>query len=82
MPLTARQRREIGQRIRQARDRKSLSGYALAKAVGEVQSNIAEIEKGRREFSLALLMRVASAVDVDFYWLLGRPRFPQYKDPE
>src|SRR5712672_2718615 len=54
----------IGERVRDARARHGMTRRMLARDSGISQRYLAELESGRGNFSIALLRRVASAIDV------------------
>lgn len=54
---------EIAYGILQLRKTRKMSQAELAKKTGTTQSNIARLEGGRQNFSIALLHRVAVALD-------------------
>ncbi len=51
--------------IEKRRQARSLSGYALAKAVGTTPSHIARIERGESCPSVDLALRIADALGAD-----------------
>lgn len=51
--------------IEKRRQARSLSGYALAKAVGTTPSHIARIERGESRPSVDLALRIADALGAD-----------------
>lgn len=51
--------------IEKKRLARSLSGYALAKAVGTTPSHIARIERGESRPSVDLALRIADALGAD-----------------
>src|SRR5713226_773689 len=54
----------LGARVRDARARHGMTRRMLARDSGISQRYLAELESGRGNFSIALLRRVASAIDV------------------
>ena len=54
----------LGERVRDARSRHGMTRRMLARDSGISQRYLAELESGRGNFSIALLRRVASAIDV------------------
>ena len=54
----------IGQAISQSRLRKGLTQSRLAAACGIPQSNLSNIEKGKKDLTVFTLIRIASALDV------------------
>jgi transcriptional regulator with XRE-family HTH domain len=67
--------REIGKRIRHARELSSpkLSQAKLAGRLGVSRASIVNIEAGRQHAPLHLLWRVAEALDMDLARLIPRP---------
>ena len=54
----------LGERVRDARSRHGMTRRMLARDSGISERYLAELESGRGNFSIALLRRVASAIDV------------------
>jgi XRE family transcriptional regulator, aerobic/anaerobic benzoate catabolism transcriptional regulator len=54
----------LGERVRDARSRHGMTRRMLARDSGISQRYLAELESGRGNFSIALLRRVAKAIDV------------------
>lgn len=65
--------REVGLRIRQARQRCGMSQQHLARLVGCVYVHISHIESGQRRVSLAMFLSIADALDIDWADLLANP---------
>lgn len=57
--------------IEKRRQARSLSGYALAKAVGTTPSHIARIERGEARPNVDLALRIADALGADVRDLFG-----------
>lgn len=56
---------ELSYQILQLRKARKMSQLDLAKKIGTTQSNIARIEGGRENFTIAFLNKIALALDVD-----------------
>ena len=61
----------LAERIKFLRGSRKLSQAQLAKNAGLAQSTIAHIEKGRKDPSVATLMSIAKALDVDIATLFA-----------
>ena len=61
----------LGERVRAARSRKSISRKSLAQISGVSQRYLAQIECGAGNISILLLRRVAEALDHKIEWLVG-----------
>ncbi|MCC5986990.1 MAG: helix-turn-helix transcriptional regulator [Pararhodobacter sp.] len=61
----------VGERVRAARERRGLSRRALSEKSGVSQRYLAQLEAGDGNISIALLHRVAQALDHRIEWLLG-----------
>ena len=61
----------VGERVRAARERHGLSRRALSEKSGVSQRYLAQLEAGDGNISIALLHRVAQALDHRIDWLLG-----------
>ncbi len=66
---------EFGQKLLEARTRKSLSQRGLAERTGVPQSHISKIEQGRVDIRLSSLVELARALDLDVQ-LLPRQALP------
>lgn len=65
---------EIGQRVRQARERKGWIQLQLAEAVGRRIDAISRLELGKTtRIPMDTLAKIADALDVTIEWLLGTP---------
>ncbi|CAN5756876.1 helix-turn-helix transcriptional regulator [soil metagenome] len=63
--------RVVGERVRMARARKGLSRRALSEASNVSQRYLAQLEAGDGNISIALLKRIAVALDHRIEWLVG-----------
>lgn len=61
---------ELGNRIRQVRSEKNMSQMELAEACGISVPYVSDIERGKKCFSVDILMRIALALQVSTDWLL------------
>ncbi len=61
----------VGQRVRQARQRKGISRRVLSERSGVSQRYLAQLESGSGNISIALLYKVARALDHRVEWLVG-----------
>lgn len=61
----------VGERVRAARERRGLSRRALSEKSAVSQRYLAQLEAGDGNMSIALLHRVAQALDHRIEWLLG-----------
>jgi transcriptional regulator with XRE-family HTH domain len=63
---------QVGDRIRQARERKRLSQTALAGKVKMTQASISQIERGhRKQLKTTVLMRIAVELDTPIDYLIS-----------
>jgi len=60
----------LGNRIKQARDKKGLSQTELAKALGIGQRGISELENGKRKLAVSELPVLAKTLDVPILYFL------------
>lgn len=65
--------REIGRRIRDAREDKHLTQEALALIVSLNRTSVTNIEKGRQQLLVHTLVEIAKALDVSPESLLPKP---------
>jgi XRE family transcriptional regulator, aerobic/anaerobic benzoate catabolism transcriptional regulator len=65
---------EIGERVRAARARRSMSRRSLSEASGVSQRYLAQLEAGSGNISIVLLKRVADALGERIGELMGEPR--------
>ena len=56
---------EIGRRIFEARDKKGLTQAQLAKKIDLKRTSITNIEKGRQQLLVHMLIKIAEALDVE-----------------
>ena len=61
---------EIGERIRKSRQEARVSQEELAEYAGISSSYISDIEAGKRNFSVDVLMKIAEALQVSTDWIL------------
>nr|HMQ58789.1 helix-turn-helix domain-containing protein [Rhizobiaceae bacterium] len=61
----------VGERVRRARQRKGISRRILSELSGVSQRYLAQLEAGEGNISIALLHRVALALDHRVEWLVG-----------
>ncbi len=61
----------VGERVRKARQRKGIARRVLSELSGVSQRYLAQLENGRGNISIALLYRVAQALDHRVEWLVG-----------
>lgn len=62
--------RTVGERVRDARGRKSLSRKVVSERSGVSERYLAQLEGGYGNISIVLLRRVARALDVPIEWLI------------
>ncbi len=62
---------KVGDRVRKARERKAISRRALSEKSKVSQRYLAQLEGGGGNISIALLKRVADALDHRIEWLVG-----------
>ena len=62
-----------GERIRAARTRLGLSQAELAERMGERQSVVSEIERGRREIYLRHIQAASEVLGMPEAWFVARP---------
>src|SRR4051812_27261478 len=65
--------RSIGQRIREQRDRRSMTQADLAQAISLTRTSITNIEKGRQKLMIHTLFEVARVLGVSPQTLLPDP---------
>ncbi|MCP5037513.1 MAG: helix-turn-helix transcriptional regulator [Rhodobacteraceae bacterium] len=61
----------VGDRVRQARGRVGMTRLKLAEKSGVSQRYLAQLEAGQGNISIALLLRVADALDFGIEWLVA-----------
>lgn len=62
----------LGNNIKEARNLKNLTQQQLSEMIHEHRVNIAKYEAGTGIPSVAVLVRIADALDVSLDWLLDR----------
>ncbi len=62
----------VGERVHKARRRKGIARRVLSELSGVSQRYLAQLENGRGNISIALLHRVAQALDHRVEWLVGQ----------
>jgi transcriptional regulator with XRE-family HTH domain len=65
---------KIIQLLKEERERKGLSKYAVAQQSGLSQQAVGYMEKGHRIPSLETVLRIAKAIDVDLALIIKRAR--------
>jgi transcriptional regulator with XRE-family HTH domain len=70
-------RAEIVRLLRKERERRKLSKYAVARRSGVSQSMLSLVERGLRNPTLELLLRVADGIGVDLDALIKKARTSQ-----
>lgn len=70
-------RAEIVRLLRKERERRKLSKYAVARRSGVSQSMLSLVERGLRNPTLELLLRVADGIGVDLDALIKKARASQ-----
>jgi transcriptional regulator with XRE-family HTH domain len=63
---------EIGRRIFEARDRKGLTQDQLAKKISLKRTSITNIEKGRQQLLVHMLIKIAKELEVDIESLIPK----------
>lgn len=61
----------VGERVRKARERKGIARRVLSELSGVSQRYLAQLENGGGNISIALLFKVANALDHRVEWLIG-----------
>lgn len=61
----------VGERVRKARQRKGIARRVLSELSGVSQRYLAQLESGSGNISIALLFKVANALDHRVEWLVG-----------
>lgn len=62
----------VGERVRNARARKGISRRILSETSGVSQRYLAQLEGGEGNISIALLLKIANALDFKIEWLLTK----------
>jgi len=70
-PGIARFLTSVGDRVRMARGRRGISRRVLSEISGVSQRYLAQLESGRGNISIGLLMRIAEALDCGIEWLVS-----------
>ncbi len=65
---------EIGETIREARERTGLSQAALAERIGMHRENMIRVEKGRTNLTVETMMKIADALGLSLQIVLARRR--------
>ncbi len=63
-------KKQLGQRICQARLKKGLSQLQLSDMIQVSTSHLSEIENGKKNFGIDIFIRLIDALDVSADWLL------------
>ena len=63
--------KSVGERVRHARARRGISRRSLSEKSGVSQRYLAQLESGHGNISIALLLRIAEALDSRIEWLLA-----------
>ncbi len=75
-----RQRRAIGQRIREWRLRRALSQVAVARVAGVTQASLSNYETGKRDLPLSTFLGVVEALNIGVGDLLDIPEIVVMRD--
>jgi transcriptional regulator with XRE-family HTH domain len=75
-----RQRREIGQRIRDWRLKRALSQVAVARVAGVTQASLSNYETGKRDLPLSTFFGILAALDIGVSELLDTPEIVVVRD--
>ena len=70
-------RREVGRRLREAREERGLTQVDLAVAIGVAPSMISHFESGKRPIALRRLLELARALNISTDRLLGKEGRPK-----
>jgi transcriptional regulator with XRE-family HTH domain len=73
---------QVGVRLRQLREKKSLSLGDLSRTTGISKSTLSRLETGQRKPSLELLLRIAAAVGVPLDEIVAAPRIVDPRMPQ
>jgi len=74
--------REIGARVREERRQLGLTQQDLATRAGISRAYLSDIERGRRDISVAVLLCVAGALHASLWWESARGRIPINPSPD
>ncbi|MDO5381013.1 MAG: helix-turn-helix transcriptional regulator [Acidaminococcaceae bacterium] len=66
----------VGARIRNLRAEQELTQFELAEKIGVSQTHLSNIERGRVQISLKLLLRIANVLERRLDYFLGLPSLP------
>ena len=67
---------EVVRLLRQERERRKLSCYAVAQRSGVSQSMLSLVERGLRNPTLELLLRIADGIEIDLSAVLKKAQTP------
>lgn len=67
-------KKEVGERLKQARERKGLKQNRVANHLGIHNSTLAKYESGEREADVETLKKISELYEVSVDWILGRER--------
>jgi transcriptional regulator with XRE-family HTH domain len=70
---------EVVRLLRQERKRRKLSCYAVSQRSGVSQSMLSLVERGLRNPTLELLLRIANGLEIDLSAVLKRAQMPVSK---
>ena len=79
--LTPTERRDLGQKMKQARKLKGLSQQQLADLVGLKVGTISKYEQGNRTPDIGMLIAVSKAIDWDISYLIAPDKLEAPKSP-
>lgn len=67
-------KKEVGERLRYARERRGFKQNRVAKFLGVHNSTLAKYESGEREADIETLKKMAEHYEVSLDWIMGRER--------
>ena len=70
---------DIGERIKQIRKEAKLSQHDFAQSIEVSQGFLSNIEKGRHQATVELLIRITNTYEVDANWLLSGKNKAEYE---
>ena len=70
---------EVVRLLRQERKRRKLSCYAVSQRSGVSQSMLSLVERGLRNPTLELLLRIADGLEIDLSFVLKKAQMPTPK---
>ncbi len=73
-------RRELGQRIREWRQRRGLSQTAVAQIAGVTQGSLSNYENGNRGLPLSTFLGILAALDISAGELIDTPEIVVMRD--